>query len=101
MQLAGHEWKGMRKDVTNWISECGICQKVKYQRDAGWQDAIDHHLFSLRPMSSLSIDTLGPLPEDNDGNKYIVVIVDNFSKFVGLYATKNVTSEDYIKSLVQ
>jgi Integrase zinc binding domain len=26
MSLAGHEWRGMRKDVTNWIGECGICQ---------------------------------------------------------------------------
>jgi hypothetical protein len=49
----------------------------------------------------LSIDTLGPLPEDNDGFKYIVVIVDNFSKFVGLYACRNVTSEEYVKAMIQ
>jgi hypothetical protein len=101
MALAGHEWHGMRHDVTQWINECGICQKVKYQRDPGWQDDIDHHLYSLKPLASLSVDTLGPLPEDEDGNKYIVVIVDNFSKFIGLYATKNVASEDYIRAFIQ
>jgi len=89
--MAGHQWRGMRKDVTDWISECVICQKIKHQREPNWQEDINHHLYSLRPLASLSIDTLGPLPEDNDGFKYIVVIVDIFSKFVGLYACKNVT----------
>jgi hypothetical protein len=41
------------------------------------------------------------LPEDDEGNKYIVVIVDNFSKFVGLYPAKSTTSEDYIRALIQ
>jgi cleavage and polyadenylation specificity factor subunit 1 len=33
MSLEGHEWRGMRRDVKDWISECGICQKIKPQRD--------------------------------------------------------------------
>jgi hypothetical protein len=89
LALSGHSWKGMSGDVQHWIRECGICQKVKYQRNPGWQDEFDHHLYSMKPLASLSVDTLGPLPEDDEGNKYIVVIVDNFSKFVGLYPNQD------------
>ena len=35
------------------------------------------------------MDTLGPLPEDENEFLFIVVIVDNFSKFVGLYPAKS------------
>jgi hypothetical protein len=84
----------MRVDVAAWIGQCGICQKIKHRqiKNPTWQDEVDHHLYSLDPLTSLSLDTLGPLPEDELGNKYIIVIVDNFSKFVGLYPAKSTTA---------
>ena len=45
---------------------------------------MDHQLYSLTLLQELSIDTLGPLPEDEFAKRYIVLVVDNFSKFVGL-----------------
>jgi Integrase zinc binding domain/Integrase core domain len=101
MAAMGHGWRGMRKDVRNWISECAICQKIKYQRDPQWQDALEHHLHRLKPLASLSIDTLGPLPEDEHGNSYVIVIVDNFSKFIGLYPARRTTSEEFVRALLQ
>ena len=50
-----------------------------------WRDEIEHHLYHLDPLASLSVDTLGPFPEDENGFSFIVVIVDYFSKFVGWY----------------
>jgi hypothetical protein len=44
-------------------------------------------------MDTVSVDTLGPFPKDQDGNKYIIVIIDCFSKFVELQATKDLTAE--------
>jgi hypothetical protein len=52
-------------------------------------------------LKHLSVDTLGPLPEDENGNKYVILIVDDFSKFVGLYPTKSTTSEEFAMALVQ
>jgi hypothetical protein len=51
-------------------------------------------------MESLSVDSIGPLPEDENGNKFILVIIDNFSKFVSLYATKSTTAISYCQALV-
>jgi hypothetical protein len=32
------------------------------------------------PMEKISIDTLGPFPPDKDGNIYIIVVIDCFSR---------------------
>jgi hypothetical protein len=42
-----------------WIGECGICQKIKYQRSPDWEDQVENHLYSLSSLTSLSVDTLG------------------------------------------
>jgi hypothetical protein len=44
---------------------------------------------------------LGPLPEDEHGNKHVILIVDDFSKFVQLYPTRSTTSEEFAMALVQ
>ena len=31
LKLQGHNWKGMREDLKNYISEFIICQKIKWQ----------------------------------------------------------------------
>jgi hypothetical protein len=101
MSLGGHSWAGMRQNVKKWIGECGICQKIKYQRSPDWKDRVEHHLYSLSPLTSLSVDMLGPLKVDGNGNSFIIVIVDNFSKLIGLYPAKNTTSKDYLGALLQ
>ena len=91
----------MWRDVTRMISECSICQKLKFQREPNWEDSVDHHLYSLYPLVSLSVDTLSPLKEDESGNRFIIVIVDNFSKLVGLYPAQNTTSKEFVRALTQ
>jgi Integrase zinc binding domain len=97
----GHEWREMRSDVTNWIHECAICQKIKHQRDPHCEDEYEHHLYSIEPLKTISVDTLGPLPEDENGNKYVILIVEDFSKFVGLYPSRSTTSEEFSRALLQ
>ena len=51
-------------------------------------------------LQELSIDTFGPLPEDEFGMRYIILIVDNFSKFVGLYPEKNTSTLEFVKAFL-
>ena len=53
------------------------------------------------PSGTSFVDTLGPLKFDKNGNSFIIVIIDNFSKLVGLYPAKNTTSKDYLGALLQ
>ena len=48
----------------------------------------EYHLYSLSPLTSLSVNTPGPLKEDENENCFIIVVVDNFSKLIGLYPAK-------------
>ena len=43
---------------------------------------------SYNPFESLHIDHIGPLPVDDKGNSHILVMIDAFSRWVGLFPTK-------------
>ena len=58
-------------------------------------------VYNLNRLTSLSVDTLGPLKEDELGNRIIIVIVDNFSKLVGLYPARSTTSKEFVHALLQ
>jgi hypothetical protein len=56
---------------------------------------------SLEPMHTLNVDTIGPFPETEDGYKYIINIIDKFTRYVQLYPSKNVTAIDYANVLIE
>ena len=80
ISLGGHSWAGIRQSVSNWIGECGICQKITYQRPPDCQDQVEHHLYCLSPLTSLAVHTL---------DHYIYLFFVNFSKLIGLYPARN------------
>ena len=84
----------MKEELKNNIFKCTICPKTKWQRPANWEDIVEHHLYSVAKLSELSIDTLGPLPEDESGMRYIILIVDYFSKFVGLHPANRTSTRE-------
>jgi hypothetical protein len=47
----------------------------------------------LSPWAKVQINAIGPFPEDEYGNAYILVFIDCFSRFLLLYATKDVTAK--------
>ena len=51
-------------------------------------------------MERISIDTIGPLPSDNRGNCYIIVIIDNFLRFVEFYPVPNAGADYAATTLV-
>jgi hypothetical protein len=52
-------------------------------------------------MERLDMDTIGPLEEDENGNKYILVIIDAFSRFVEFYPSPDVDSASAVNALMQ
>jgi len=76
--------------VKKFIETCHICQK---QNEALEKLYIEPFVGSTyAPMERIQIDHVGPLPEDAYGNKHILVIVDTFSRWVEMYAVKDVSS---------
>jgi hypothetical protein len=56
---------------------------------------------TYHPMDRLNIDTIGPMPEDQDGFKYIIVIIDSFTRFIELYKAKDLTGTTAAQVVLQ
>ena len=95
-----HNWVGMKDDLKKYLYECIICQNINWQRPTDWEDIVDHHLYSVTFFQELLIETLGSFPEDEFGMRYIILIVDNFSKFVGLYPAKTTSNLEFVKAFL-
>jgi hypothetical protein len=93
------KWPGMRQDITRFIRQCPACQ---FMKETGIPIAIKpFNLTVFNPMDRLNIDTIGPLPPDEEGNKHILVIIDVFSRFIELYPCKKVTAEAATRAILQ
>jgi hypothetical protein len=91
-------WPYMREHVRKFIKTCPCCQKMSYLRIP-----IHTHPFttaSYSVMERVNVDTVGPLPMDEYGNKYIIVFIDCFSRFIELYAVPDTSAKHAARSLL-
>ncbi len=93
-------WKEMRKDVRTFIKQCPCCQFMQSSKTLIATTA-PYNVSVRAPMDRLNIDTIGPLPLDENGNAYIIVVIDVFSRFVELYAAPDATALSAAKAVIQ
>jgi hypothetical protein len=90
LRSAGLVWKGMRADVVDFVQSCPLCQKSRATCREG--DVPERHVIeSFEPFEEISIDYIVNLPVDESGNKSILSVVDNFTKYVELFPVKSQT----------
>jgi len=95
----GYEWRGMAADVYDFIQHCTNCQKLRGSKSGTLQGEL-RHIHSLEPFYSIHVDTVGPLPVDEEGNRYIVVVIDSFTRYCELFACKDVTAASAARCLL-
>ena len=83
-------WPKMWKDVYDHVHSCDECQRAK--RDYQAKPAPLHPLPVGDIFTRFHIDILGPLPETQYKEKYVLVIVDSFTKWVEAYPLKSQSS---------
>ena len=83
-------WPLMNDDIARWCQTCPTCSKGKPGPGIGRYSM--QHITVTRPLECIAIDIMGPLPMTDDGNEYIMVIGDYFSKWKEAYALKNHTA---------
>ena len=79
----------MRRYIKRHISACIECilAKNKVGRQVGELHVIPT---GRRTMEICHIDHLGPFMSSTRGNKYVLAVICNLTKFASLYAVKNV-----------
>jgi hypothetical protein len=92
-------WPYMRDHVRRFIKHCPCCQKLSDIKVAFVTRP--YTVGSYEPMEYISFDTIGPLSEDSEGNKFLVAIIDNFSRFLRLYPCKDTSSGSAVRALMQ
>lgn len=91
-------WPGMTTDINRWCQTCGPCARTKAGPGKGKSPM--NHCTVYGPLDCIAIDIMGPLPETDDGNQYIMVIGDYFTKWKEAYAIPNHTAMTVADKLV-
>jgi hypothetical protein len=78
----GHKWKGIWRDVQDYVKGCQICQKNKPRIGPGYREMHPHEI-AESPWEIMSWDMIGPLPESQPYNA-IVTMVDTKMKAIKL-----------------
>jgi hypothetical protein len=89
MQLLAttHWWKGMTREVKNFIRQCAVCDRVKASFNA------HHSTLHPLPIEGLfyrwGVDLAGPFKVTTRGNAYIMICIEHFSKWVEVVPLPN------------
>ena len=86
----GWYWPGMTADVRRFIKQCEVCQKGKAGGLLPAQGR--RRLFAGRPWQKLAMDLVGPMPQTERGNRWILVISDHFTKWQDAFALPDATA---------
>jgi hypothetical protein len=88
----------MLKDIDMFLSGCVTCQKFRKRRTRG---SDQRFVIEGSPFSQVSVDVLKLPRPDCHNYKYIVVIVDNFSRWTHCVAVEDKTAEAAARALIQ
>ena len=73
-------WLGIKEQVTEFVRRCNTCQEQKIIRAKTHEPMIITDT-PIDTFDKVSLDTVGPLPTTPDGNRHILTMQDNLSKY--------------------
>ena len=95
----GFHWQDMEEDVEAFLASCPECQKLS---PGGTLDELIYNTTMVdRPFRKVSFDTVGPLPADENGNTFIIVAIDCFSRVVELKAAKSTSAKEAARFMLE
>ncbi|CAJ1063311.1 gag-pol fusion [Xyrichtys novacula] len=75
-------WPGMEKDIQQWIKECPECQA---RRSTLKVKTAYIPIEATEPLELVGMDLVGKLTKTKNGNQYICVMIDYFTKWTEAY----------------
>ncbi|CAC5419026.1 unnamed protein product [Mytilus coruscus] len=91
-------WYKMSTDCKIYVSSCHVCNRQKKACRKARADLGQYH--SGVPFERIHMDILGPLPLTKMGNKYILVILYQFTKWIECCALPNQHAETIARAFM-
>jgi transposase InsO family protein len=91
-------WKNMKKQIRDYITKCESCQRNKVLRRS-MRNPMEITTTSSHPFQRLFLDVVGPFPSTVNGNKYILTLEDDLTKFIQAYPMANHEAETVAQCL--
>jgi transposase InsO family protein len=76
-----HSWPNMKQEIEDYVKQCKTCQVNKVLGPKG-KAPMEITTTATRPFEKCCLDMVGPLPETQEGNKYILTFQDELSKYL-------------------
>lgn len=91
--------ENLKRKIKKVLDNCVECILVSHKR--GKKEGYLHPLDKGEtPLTTYHIDHLGPLTSTNKNYKYLLTVVDGFTKFTWIYPVKTVTTEETLSKLI-
>ena len=91
-------WHGMFKDIEHWCNSCVDCAMKKIPR--GKRKAPLLPIPVEGAFDRVAMDILGPFPVTNDGNRYIIVFSDYYTRWPEAFAMPSIEAPRVAQLLV-
>jgi hypothetical protein len=83
-------WPKAASDAANLVQKCKNCQRRA--KDQKQPSSLTQLIQPTWPLQRWGLDLLGPLPPAQGNLKYVVVVVEYFSKWIGAKPLAIITS---------
>ncbi|CAF2960927.1 unnamed protein product [Rotaria sp. Silwood2] len=91
-------WDSIRKDVYNYVASCQACQQFKYN-NIPLANPLQIHTIN-QPWHTIGIDSMGPFPKTARQKRFLLVIVDYFTRWIEVFPLRTTTSIDIAQILI-
>jgi hypothetical protein len=91
-------WAKNREDVEKWCKQCDACASKKGPRTRSKGKLQIYNVGA--PFERIAIDVMGPLPRTDNENRYLLVVMDYFTKWPEVYPIKDQEAETVAEALV-
>lgn len=75
-----YKWPNMKLDIKKYIKQCESCQKNKSSGQIA-KAPMEITTTSDKPFQRLALDVVGPLPMTESGNRFIITMQDDLTKY--------------------